>query len=130
MQKKSKKTYDSLMLWFFLLIFMSTSNAFAADISWNQVTAAGSYPVTGYKLYYGEEAGNYKDSFDVHNVTSYELDNITPSLTDGKTYFFVVVAYTSIAEEGFFSDEAAINYAAGSGSGSPISAPTNLVVVW
>ena len=84
-----------------LLIFVS--NAAALNLVWDPVTAEGSYPVTGYKIHYGTSSGDYTEVADVGNVTSYHLYDL--NLTPYETYYFVVAAYTSIGEEGFFSDE-------------------------
>jgi hypothetical protein len=111
MKKESKKKNVLIITCVFvILLVVSISNAFAIEISWNTVTAEGSYPITGYKLYYGTVSGNFTKSFNVYNTTSYNLSNITPALIEGQQYFFVVVAYTSIGEEGFFSDEIATTY--------------------
>lgn len=53
-------------------------------------TAPGSGPTpTGYKVKYGTSAGSYGTTVDVGNVTSYTVT----SLTNGTTYYFVIVAY-------------------------------------
>jgi len=81
------------------------SNAGAANLAWDPVTAEGSYPVAGYRIHYGTSSGNYTDVEDAGDVNPYPLSNLNSTSSD--IYYFAVAAYTSIGdgEEGFFSNE-------------------------
>lgn len=54
----------------------------------------------GYKVYYGTSSGNYTDSIDVGNVTTYTIDKLSPG-----TYYFAVTAYDIWGNESVRSDE-------------------------
>ncbi len=99
-----------LIVLFSLAFFSMVSNGAASTISWDSVQTNGSYPVSGYKIYYGTESGNYTSTVDVGNVTSYDLSSISPSLVIGHQYYLAVLAYTTIGEEGFLSNESGITY--------------------
>ena len=78
----------------------------AESLVWDDVVTQGSYPVTGYIVYYGTASRTYTHSVDVGNVTSVDLSGIT---VDGdENYYLAVTAYTSIGEEGFLSNEVSI----------------------
>lgn len=62
-----------------------------ADLAWDPNTEPS---LMGYKLYYGTAPGNYSQSIDVGNVTSYVVSN----LPVGVTYYFVVKAYDAFGE--------------------------------
>lgn len=79
------------------------SKAAAGSLAWDPVTAEGSYPLAGYRIHYGTGSGNYTDVEDVGDVNTYGLPNL--NITSSDPYYFVVAAYTSIGEEGFFSNE-------------------------
>jgi hypothetical protein len=68
--------------------------------------------LAGYRVYYGTTSGEYVDSIDVGNITTYRLDD----LLDGVTYFIALTAYDTSGNESDFSHEV-------SGIGSPD--PTN-----
>lgn len=55
----------------------------------------------GYKVYYGTSTGDYSLSVDVGTST----DCLISSLTEGATYYFVVVAYDSLGNESDPSNE-------------------------
>jgi len=50
--------------------------------------------VTGYKVYYGTDPGNYTNNIDVGNVTQYNISG----LEEGPTYYFVARAYNDAGE--------------------------------
>ena len=88
---------------FLSTLLICVSYAAAINLTWDPVTAVGSYPVKGYKIHYGTSHENYTKVKDVGNVTTYNLCNL--GLTPAQEYYFVVVAYTTIGEEGFYSSE-------------------------
>jgi hypothetical protein len=55
----------------------------------------------GYKVYYGTESRKYKASYDVKNVTTYNIDD----LIDWHTYYFAVTAYDTSGNESPYSKE-------------------------
>jgi len=58
----------------------------------------------GYKVYYGTESGKYKASYDVKNLTTYNIDD----LIDWYTYYFAVTAYDTSGNESPYSKEISI----------------------
>ncbi|MBI5286287.1 MAG: PKD domain-containing protein [Deltaproteobacteria bacterium] len=76
-----------------------------AILSWDPPTTnADGTPLTdlaGYKLYYGTAPGNYSQSIDVGNVTTYTINN----LIDGFTYYFAVTSYDTSGNESSYSNE-------------------------
>jgi len=57
--------------------------------------------VSGYKIYYGTESGNYTSVLNVGNVNSYTIQNLTANMT----YYFVVTAYDADGVESDPTDE-------------------------
>ena len=57
--------------------------------------------VTGYKLYYGPISGNYTQSIDVGNVTTYIVSN----LASGNTYYFAATGHDATGNESGYSNE-------------------------
>ena len=75
-------------------------------LQWAGPTAyvdATSLTVSGYKIYYGTESGNYTTVLNVGNVTSFTV----PNLTANTTYYFVVTAYDAAGVESDPTDEQA-----------------------
>jgi len=101
-QYPNRIKHSFVLLFVFCLIAIDLS-ASANELVWNEVTARGSYRVAGYTIYYGTSSGNYTQSKDVGNVTSYPLSNL--NINESEIYYMVVAAYTVIGEEGFFSNE-------------------------
>jgi len=52
--------------------------------------------VTGYRLYFGTEPGNYTSRLDVGNVLEYRIEDLEPGV-----YYYVVTAYNSYGESGY-----------------------------
>ena len=77
-------------------------------LSWNATTTnIDGTPVKdieGYKVYYGTESKKYKVSYDVKNVTTYDIDD----LIDWHTYYFAVTAYDTSGNESPYSEEISI----------------------
>ena len=74
----------------------------SATLSWTRPTTnTDGTPLTdlaGYRIYYGTSSGNYTQSINAGNVTTYTVSN----LTAGTTYYFVATAYdTSGYESGY-----------------------------
>lgn len=67
-------------------------------LSWNP---SSSENVTGYRVHYGQQSGNYPNSIDVGNQLTAEVAN----LIDGTTYYFAVTAYNNAGEESEPSEE-------------------------
>jgi len=90
-----------------MIVLISAVTVFAGDatLSWDPPTTnEDGSPLTdlaGYKIYYGTTSGNYTNSIDVGNVTTYTVVN----LTEGVTYFFVVSAYDTLGNESDYSNE-------------------------
>ena len=59
--------------------------------------------LAGYRLYYGNESGNYDYVADIGKSTSVEIDNLTAN-----TWYVAVTAYDYFGNESDFSNE--INY--------------------
>ena len=58
--------------------------------------------LAGYKIYYGNESGNYHASIEINNpgIAIYVVEYLTPN-----TYFFVITAINSSGVESQFSNE-------------------------
>ena len=99
------------------LIFVLCCTAYVAHageitLSWNPPTTnEDGTPITdlaGYTVYYGTESGNYSQSTNVGNVTTYQAIG----LTDGATYYFSVTAHDTSGNESAYADEKFILIAA------------------
>ena len=90
-----------LLFIFVIPVFAGTSNV---TLQWDAPTTnVDGTPLTdlaGYKVYYGNESGNYTNNIDVNNITTYEITN----LADG-TYYFAVTAYDTSGNESDYSNE-------------------------
>ncbi len=81
----------------------------SATLSWTPPTQnTDGSPLTdlaGYKIYYGNESGNYQTSIQIDNpgITIYVVENLTPN-----TYYFVITAFNRIGAESDFSNEVSI----------------------
>lgn len=60
--------------------------------------------LAGYKVYFGTESKKYTASYDIKNVTTYNIDN----LPDGQ-YYFAITAYDTSGNESPYSEEISIN---------------------
>ena len=78
----------------------------SATLSWTPPTqnSDGSplTDLTGYKIYYGNESGNYQTSIQIDNpgIAIYVVEYLTPN-----TYYFVLTAINSSGVESRFSNE-------------------------
>lgn len=79
----------------------------SATLSWTPPTQNSDGSVltdlSGYKIYYGNESGDYPMSVRIENpgIARYVVENLTPN-----TYFFVITAINSSDMESEFSNEA------------------------
>jgi fibronectin type 3 domain-containing protein len=67
-------------------------------LTWAASLSAG---VVGYNVYYGTQSGYYTGEISVAGTNAAVIDGIQ----EGVTYFFVVTAYDSSAQESFYSSE-------------------------
>jgi hypothetical protein len=78
----------------------------STTVSWTPPTQnEDGSPLTdlaGYKIYYGNESGNYQRSIQIDNpgITIYVVENLTPN-----TYYFVMTAINSSGIESRYSNE-------------------------
>ena len=83
----------------FLFLYLSSAFADSAILVWNPPTTnADGTPLVdlaGYRVYHGTSSLNYTWDAYVGDVTSYEIDGLTP----GITYFFAVTAYDTFGNE-------------------------------
>jgi hypothetical protein len=70
------------------------------DAPTNNTDGSSLTDLAGYKIYYGPSSGNYTNSFNVGNSTSYTLNNLTTG-----TYYFAITAYNVAGYESTFSNE-------------------------
>ena len=75
-------------------------------ISWNspEANTDGTLitDLSGYRVYYGTQSGDYSTAINVGETTTYQITNLSP----GNTYYFTVTAYDSSMNESGFSNEA------------------------
>ncbi len=78
------------VLAFFALLAAAPADAFAKAIqlNWSQNSESD---VTGYRVRYGTSSGSYTQTVNVGNLRTYRLNNVT----NGQSYYFVVIAYNS-----------------------------------
>ncbi len=102
---KSNVSYLGFL--FFLISLFITSVPLAANVtlSWDPPTtnSDGSTltDLAGYKIYSGLSSGNYTQSVNAGNVTSYAFT----SLAAGTTYYFAITAYDTSGNESIVSNE-------------------------
>jgi len=96
-----KVTGFTCLLLSVLCLFVDAARATQSDVTLNW-DASPSGNVSGYRVYFGAESGNYTNMTDVGNATT---DTIS-GLEDGVTYYFVVSAYDATGIESDFSNEA------------------------
>jgi hypothetical protein len=102
---KHKRVYFGFI--FFLISLFSASVLFATNItlSWTPPTTnADGTPLrdlAGYRVYYGLISGNYTQSNDAGNVTSYTITD----LSAGSSYYFAITAYDTSGNQSIASNE-------------------------
>ncbi len=101
-QRQSFSSFNPL--WIFLLAFAAilcfahAAHAAQVTLAWDPNTQTD---VTGYKIYWGTSSGNYTNSVDVGNVTTYTVTG----LNSGTTYYFVATCYTGSGTESGYSNQ-------------------------
>lgn len=97
---KQNKSGFTLAAFLALIIIVVAGQAIAAEIKleWDASDSTG---VSGYKVYYGTQSGNYTSSADAGLQTNYTLTG----LADGQTYYVATTAYDSSGAESDFSNE-------------------------
>jgi PKD repeat protein len=102
---KYKHSYIKLTFLIFILLNAIPLHAGNTTLTWNPPTTNIDdtllTDLAGYKIYYGIASGNYTQIIDIGNVSTYQINN----LTDGLTYYFVVRAYDTSANESGNSNE-------------------------
>lgn len=84
-----------------VVFFASLAHAANVTLQWDPSSSSS---VTGYLLYYGSSSGSYAQQFNVGNVTSY----IVPNLTAGYTYYFAVASYDGTGTTSPLSSELSV----------------------
>ena len=108
-------SYPSVYLVLCIVAHAQTGFAGQLDLAWDP---SPSPDVGGYRIYYGKNAGNYPDSVDAGNRTSFTV----PNLTDGDTYYLVATTYnTGGTAESAFSNQL---IATVPGAGAPVASFT------
>jgi hypothetical protein len=79
-------------VWALLLLSAQAACAEQATLAWNASTSS---LVTGYKLYYGTQSGNYTNSID----TGTQTQGTITGLQDSVTYYSAVTAYDAQGAE-------------------------------
>jgi hypothetical protein len=94
--------FISLLSFMGLLLFPHAVYAASITLAWVPGKVQPFADVAGYKIYYGNESGNYTyPPIDAGNVTSYKIND----LDKDKIYYLAVIAYASGGEESNFSRE-------------------------
>jgi hypothetical protein len=93
----------SITLMIVLACTTSHSQAAQVRVAWKAPTHADGTPVqdiAGYTLYYWQADGDFPESVDVGNSTTYILEE----LEAGQTYSFAITTYDTTGNEGGFSN--------------------------
>ena len=106
---RAETSRSSLLLALLLLASAPASGA-SISLAWDPPT--GPVP-SGYFVYYGSVAGDYKTKIDAGNATTLTI----PGLVDGSTYHFAATSYDSARRESAFSNDLSATI-----SGGPLTA--------
>ncbi len=82
----------------FCLLFPGLAPAAHIDLAWSPNSEPD---LGGYIVYYGTSPGNYTDSIDVGNTTSYRIKGLSAN----QEYFVALTAYDIYGNESGFSEE-------------------------
>ncbi len=82
----------------------------SASLTWDPPTTnedgTSLTDLAGYKIYYGISSGNYTDSIDVGDITTFSIDNIPLDTSfSSVTWCFAVIAYDTSLNESDYSNE-------------------------
>ena len=103
---KNKSLYIAFIFCIMILLNSTVVSAAETTLSWSPPnTSADGSPLTdldGYIIYTGTESGNYTQSIDIGNTTTYTATNLTENIT----YYFTVTAYDTSGNESVYSNEA------------------------
>jgi hypothetical protein len=80
------------------LLLATRANAASITLAWNANPDPG---VTGYYVVYGTASRSYPGVADAGNRTQFQI----PNLTNGRTYYFAVLAHNAAGETSDFSNE-------------------------
>ena len=98
-----KHLYSGLTLGLVILLHATVLFAGNVTLAWDPPTTnEDGTPLTdlaGFIIYYGTTSGDYSQSIDVGNVTTYQVSN----LTEGLTYYFAATAYDTSGNESEYS---------------------------
>jgi IPT/TIG domain/Purple acid Phosphatase, N-terminal domain/Fibronectin type III domain len=108
---------------FLVLLMPMSSLAGSLLISWDAVQDSR---LAGYKIKYGTSSGSYSQSVDVGKVSSFVLQG----LTEGMTYYLVVVGYDSNKLEGLPSAQISGTVLASSNVASSAVTSTSAKILW
>ena len=90
--------FSSILLILILTHFISLAHSAEVTLAWDPNTESN---LSGYKVYYGFETGNYEYSIDVGDTTSYQV----AGLVENQTIYFVATAYDVNGNESEYSKE-------------------------
>ena len=90
--------FSSILLILILTHFISLAHSAEVTLAWDPNTESD---LSGYKIYYGVETGNYEYSIDVGDTTSYQV----AGLVENQTIYFVATAYDVNGNESEYSKE-------------------------
>jgi hypothetical protein len=82
---------------FILLAVSAPAHSAQVTLAWDPNNQED---VSGYKIYWGTSQGNYENSVDVGDVTTY----VVTGLLSGQTYYFVATCYTASGTESGYSN--------------------------
>ncbi len=108
-----------------IFVFKGAGNGFAGSlsISWTPIQDS---LLAGYKIKFGTTSGIYSQSVNVGNVTSY----VVPNLTDGTTYYLIVVGYDTSQVEGQASTEVSGAVLASTAVAASSITANGAVIIW
>ncbi len=95
----------SFLLLVCVIFFLSTTNAYSAQVTLAWDPPVNDADIAGYKVYYGNSSRNYDTNIDVGNQASYTLSG----LVEDKTFFIAVTAYDIYGLESNYSGEVVYN---------------------
>ena len=98
-----------------LFCTLSSARAVSVTLAWDQ---SSDHTVAGYRVFYGNYSGNYSQTLNVGLATRATVPNVTA----GRTYFFVVTAYTASGIQSGPSNQVIFRASPGTGRSGPVAA--------